>query len=88
MSKFALCRCTIDQVTFPLTLRFVFVDLIAEVRISADEQDVLDYLRETVDSVLARSHYCTVSLKKLFQPFHSVPDLDDSVMMEVEEDEE
>lgn len=45
-----------------------------------DEQDALDYLRETVDAFLARSHYCTVSLKKLFQPFHSVPDLEESVM--------
>lgn len=44
------------------------------------EQDGLDYLREAVDACLARSHYCTVSLKKLFQPFHSVPDLEESIM--------
>lgn len=77
----ALCAGDISVYTW-------LICLIAEVRISADEQDVLDYLRETVDSLLARSHYCTVSLKKLFQPFHSVPDLDESVMMEVEDDEE
>lgn len=62
--------------------------LIAEVRLSPDEQDGLDYLREAVDSCLSRSHYCTVSLKKLFQPFHSVPDLDESVMEVGDQEEE
>lgn len=56
------------------------LNLITEVRLSPVEQDGLDYLREAVDACLARSHYCTVSLKKLFQPFHSVPDLEESIM--------
>lgn len=61
-----------------------FFDLIAEVRLSPDEQDGLDYLREAVDACLARSHYCTVSLKKLFQPYHTdQPDLEEFVMMQM-----
>lgn len=70
----------IQSVIIELTFPLYRINLIAEVRLSPVEQDGLNYLRETVDSCLSQSHYCTVSLKKLFQPFHSVPDLDESIM--------
>lgn len=63
-------------------MRHVFRYLIAEVRLTPNEQDGFDYLREAVDIYLSQSQYCTISLKKLFQPFYSVPDLDESLLME------
>lgn len=77
-----------DQSIIDISVPPATIIAIAEVRLSPDEQDGLDYLREAVDACLARSHYCTVSLKKLFQPFHAVPDLDESIMEVVAVDDD